>query len=85
LSQISAGIQKVSNDKNSIFKLNVSDIFLTNHIAVDVKYQNQDFFTERTWDARVVTLSYTYRFGKNTVSKARQRTSGVEDENRRAG
>lgn len=85
LSQISAGIQKVSNDKNSIFKLNVSDIFLTNHIAVDVKYQNQDFFTERTWDARVVTFSYTYRFGKNTVSKARQRTTGVEEEKRRAG
>ncbi|MEO5776477.1 MAG: TonB-dependent receptor [Flavobacterium sp.] len=85
LSQISAGIQKVSNDKNSIFKLNVSDIFLTNHIAVDVKYQNQDFFTERKWDSRVVTLSYTYRFGKNTVSRARQRASGVEEEKRRAG
>jgi iron complex outermembrane receptor protein len=85
LSQISAGIQKVSNDKNSVFKLGVSDIFLTNHIAVDVKYQNQDFFTERTWDSRVVTLSYTHRFGKNTVSKARQRATGVEEEKRRAG
>lgn len=84
LAQVSAGIQKVSNDKNSIFKLNISDIFLTNHIAVDVKYQNQDFYTDRTWDSRVVTLSYTYRFGKNTVSKARQRTTGVEDEKRRA-
>jgi iron complex outermembrane receptor protein len=85
LAQISSGIQKISNDKNSIFKLNISDIFLTNHIAVDVKYQNQDFFTERNWDSRVVTLSYTYRFGKNTVSRARQRTTGVEDEKRRAG
>ncbi|MGV3697198.1 outer membrane beta-barrel protein [Flavobacterium sp.] len=85
LSQISAGIQKVSNDKNSIFKLNVTDIFLTNHIAVDVKYQNQDFYTDRTWDSRVLTLSYTYRFGKNSVSRARQRTTGVEDEKRRAG
>lgn len=85
LAQISTGIQKVSNDKNSIIKLNVSDIFLTNHIAVDVQYQNQDFYTDRTWDSRVVTLSYTYRFGKNTVSKARQRTTGVEEEKRRAG
>jgi hypothetical protein len=84
LSQISTGIQKVSNDKNSVFKLNVTDIFLTNHIAVDVQYQNQDFFTERNWDSRVVTLSYTYRFGKNTVSRARLRTTGVEDEKRRA-
>lgn len=85
LSQISTGLQKVSNDKNSIFKLSLSDIFLTNHIAVDVKYQNQDFFTERTWDSRVLTLSYTYRFGKNTVTRARQRTTGVEEEKRRAG
>lgn len=83
--QVSAGIQKVTNDKNSIFKLNVSDIFLTNHIAVDVNYQNQEFFTERNWDSRVITFSYTYRFGKNTVSRARQRTTGVEEEKRRAG
>jgi iron complex outermembrane receptor protein len=85
LAQVSAGIQKTSPDRNSTFKLSVSDIFQTNHIAVDVRYQNQDFFTNRTWDSRVVTLSYTYRFGKNTVPKARQRTSGVEDEKRRAG
>jgi iron complex outermembrane recepter protein len=85
LAQITAGIQKVSNDKNSTFKFSVSDIFRTNHIAVIVQYQNQDFVTERNWDSRVATLSYTYRFGKNTVTKARQRSSGVEEEKRRAG
>ncbi len=85
LAQVTAGIQKTSKNKNSVFKLSVSDIFLTNHIAVVVQYQNQDFVTERTWDSRVATFSYTYRFGKNTVAKARQRSSGVEDEKRRAG
>lgn len=85
LAQITAGIQKISNDKNSTFKFSVSDIFKTNHIAVEVQYQNQDFVTERNWDSRVATLSYTYRFGKNTVTRARQRSSGVEDEKRRAG
>jgi hypothetical protein len=85
LAQISTGIQKTTADRNSTFKLSVSDIIQTNHIAVDVKYQNQDFFTNRTWDSRVATLSYTYRFGKNTVPRARQRTSGVEEEKRRAG
>lgn len=84
LAQVTAGIQKISKNKNSIFKLSVSDIFLTNHIAVEVQYQNQDFVTERTWDSRVATFSYTYRFGKSTVAKARQRSSGVEDEKRRA-
>lgn len=85
LAQITAGIQKTSKDKNSTFKFSVTDIFQTNHIAVVVQYQNQDFFTDRTWDSRVASLSYTYRFGKNTVARARQRNSGVEDEKRRAG
>lgn len=84
LAQVSAGVQKVSNDKKSTFKFSLSDIFLTNHISVIVQYQNQDFHTKRTWDRRVATLSYTYRFGKNTVAKARQRSTGVEDEKKRA-
>ncbi|MES2761794.1 MAG: outer membrane beta-barrel protein [Bacteroidota bacterium] len=85
LAQVTVGVQKTSKNKKSVFKLSASDIFLTNHIAVTVEYQNQDFVTERTWDSRVVTLSYTYRFGKSTVAKSRQRSSGVEDEKRRAG
>ncbi len=85
LAQVSAGIQKVSKNKKSVYKISVADIFSTNHIAVIVKYQNQDWFTDRTWDSQFVTLSYSYRFGKNTVAKARQRTSGMEDEKRRAG
>ncbi|HMR91826.1 MAG TPA: TonB-dependent receptor [Chitinophagaceae bacterium] len=82
---VSAGIQKVTKNKNSTFKLAVSDMFYTNRVAVIVAYQNMDFFTDRTWDSRVATLSFTHRFGKNTVTRARQRTTGVEDEKRRAG
>jgi hypothetical protein len=85
LAQVTVGVQKTSKNKNSVFKLSVSDIFHTNHIAVVVQYQNQDFVTERNWDSRVATFSYTYRFGKSTVARARQRSSGVEDEKRRAG
>jgi hypothetical protein len=84
LAQITAGIQRVSKDKNSTLKLSISDIFLTNHIAVEVDYQNQEFYTDRTWDSRVMTISYTYRFGKNTVAKARQRSGGMDDEKKRA-
>lgn len=84
LAQVTAGIQKVSKNKNSTFKLAVSDIFYTNRIAVIVKYQNMDFFTNRNWDSRVATLSFTHRFGKNTVARARQRNSGVEDIKQRA-
>lgn len=85
LAQISAGLQKTSANKLSTLKLSMSDIFYTNHIAVIVQYQNQDWYTDRTWDSRVVTLSYVQRFGKNTVQQARRRTSGIEDEKKRAG
>jgi hypothetical protein len=84
LAQLSAGVQKTSKDKKSTFKVAVADMFSTNHIAVIVKYQNQDWYTDRTWDSRFVTFSYTYRFGKSTVARARQRTGGMEDERKRA-
>jgi hypothetical protein len=77
-------VQKTSKDKKSTFKVAVADMFSTNHIAVIVKYQNQDWYTDRTWDSRFVTFSYTYRFGKSTVARARQRTGGMEDERKRA-
>ena len=84
LAQITTGVQKTSKNKNSTLKFSVSDIFKTNHIAVIVKYQNQDWFTERNWDSKVATLTYTYRFGKSSVAKARQHNSGVEEEKKRA-
>jgi len=84
LAQVSLGIAKTSKDRNTTYKFAISDIFLTNHIAVEVDYQNMDFYTDRTWDSRVATLSVTTRFGKNTVTRARQRNTGVEEEKRRA-
>lgn len=84
LAQVSVGIQKVSSNKKHTYKLAAADLFRTNHIAVIVKYQNQDWHTDRRWDSRFVTLSYTYRFGKSTVARARSHSSGVEDEKRRS-
>ncbi|MBL7816086.1 MAG: TonB-dependent receptor [Saprospiraceae bacterium] len=84
LGQLTAGVQKLSKDKKTTFRFNISDIVLTNHVAVIVQYQNMDFFTDRTWDSRVATLSISHRFGKQTVQQARRRNSGVEDEKRRA-
>jgi iron complex outermembrane receptor protein len=85
LAAVSAGIQKTTTNKMSTFRLSGSDLFSTNHIAVLVKYQNMDFYTDRRWDSRVLSFSYTQRFGKNTVAQSRRRNTGVEDEKRRAG
>jgi iron complex outermembrane recepter protein len=85
LAQVSMGLQKTSKDRKSTFKLSATDLLYTNHIAVVVNYQNMDFFTDRRWDSRVLMLSFTQRFGSNTVAQARRRNTGVEDEKRRAG
>lgn len=85
LAAVSAGIQKTTNNKMSTFRLSGTDLLSTNHIAVLVKYQNMDFFTDRRWDSRVVNFSYVQRFGKSTVAQSRRRNTGVEDEKRRAG
>lgn len=35
-------------------------------------------------ELRQVKLNFSYRFGSNTVKAARQRNTGIEDENKRA-
>lgn len=84
MGQISTGLKKDSKNKLSTFKLVISDIFYTNQVTATVKYQNIDSFITRTWDSRVVTISFSYRFGKKTIPKSRQRNTGIEDEKRRA-
>ncbi len=84
IAQVSGGVQKSFKNNRSVLKLSVTDFFKTNRVAVLVAYQNMDFYTNRTWDSQIATISFTHRFGKNTIQRARQRTSGVEDEKRRA-
>ncbi|WP_345116375.1 hypothetical protein [Hymenobacter algoricola] len=36
-------------------------------------------------DQRIVTLAFSYRFGSDKPAPARRRSSGAEDEKRRAG
>lgn len=85
MGQLSAGVQKISKNKRSVYKLSIADILATNHVAVAVQYQNQDWHTNRTWDSRYIAVAYSYKFGKNTIARARQRSTGVEEEKRRAG
>ncbi len=84
LGQLSFGIQKQSKNKLSVVKFAITDILHTNKIRVIVDYDNQKFHTDRNWDSTVANLSFSHRFGKTTVARARQRQSGVEDEKRRA-
>jgi iron complex outermembrane receptor protein len=82
---IAVGLQKTVLKNKGTIRFNVTDIFWTNLPKAVITYNN---YIER-WHAfretRVANLSFTYRFGKNTVAQARRRTTSSEEERQRAG
>jgi ferric enterobactin receptor len=82
--QVTVGVQKSLLGKQASLRLNVSDVFYTVPTRVTSTYDN---FTEtyfRRDDTRVITASFTYRFGNGKVAAARKRAAGAEEELRRA-
>lgn len=78
------GINQQLLQKKASIKLNVSDIFLS---AKPIGNTNTNGYSEDFWqnnDTRQATLSFSYRFGKGG-QPAKKKTSGADDERRRAG
>ncbi|MBF9239002.1 TonB-dependent receptor [Hymenobacter sp. BT683] len=83
--QLVAGISKSLWDKKGNLKLNVTDIFYTQQTRATTTFNNYRERFHQRFDTRVVTLAFNYRFGNQKVAPTRRRTSGAEDEKRRAG
>ncbi len=79
------GIQKSFADRRGTLKLSVSDIFHTQVPAAFIEFTDytETFRSER--ETRVAMLTFSYRFGSNTVAPSRRRTGGAEEEKGRAG
>ncbi|MFD0793561.1 outer membrane beta-barrel protein [Mucilaginibacter litoreus] len=82
---LNAGISMQILNKLGKLSLTGRDIFKTNRDRAYTNYQNLDMRTLDRREYQVVTLSFSYRFGKKTVKKASQHTTGSEDEQRRMG
>ncbi|MBX0289903.1 TonB-dependent receptor [Hymenobacter sp. HSC-4F20] len=80
--QVGAGVQKSLG--KAMLRLNATDIFYTAPLRVTSRYQVLEETYRSAQDTRVVTASVTYRFGNEKVAAARRRTTGAEDEKRRA-
>lgn len=82
---LSAGIQKNLFDKRATIKINAVDIFWRSYPRAKSVYSNytETFTAQR--ETRQVSVAFTYRFGKRTVSPIRRRSGGAEDEKRRTG
>ncbi|WP_082685114.1 TonB-dependent receptor [Hymenobacter sedentarius] len=83
--QLVAGVSKSLWEKKGSLKLNVADIFYTQKTRATSSYNNYQERLYQRFDTRVVTLAFTYRFGNQKVAPTRRRTTGAEDEKRRAG
>jgi hypothetical protein len=78
------GVQKSLLNKKATLKLGLSDLFRSSNNAADIRFNNfEERFTSNR-DSRVLTLSFSYRFGK-AAGQQRRRSSGVEDEKKRVG
>jgi hypothetical protein len=82
---VTVGVQKNFADKRSTLKFSVSDIFYNQIPAASMEFTDytETFRAER--ETRVAMLTFSHRFGKNTVAPSRRRTGGAEEEKGRAG
>ncbi|MBX2953799.1 MAG: TonB-dependent receptor [Leadbetterella sp.] len=78
------GIQKTFLDKKAKLKFNVNDLFLTSFFQGYVENGDVDLKISNRWNARRVSLTFTYNFGNQNV-KSSNRKSASEEEKRRAG
>lgn len=83
LGQLSLGIQKTILNRKGTVRLNISDVFYTQQIRGSTHFNNINETFRSRRESRVGMLTFTYRFGKNTVAPSRRRSTGVEDEKRR--
>ena len=83
--QVGAGLLKNFWNKQGTLRLSATDIFYTSPTYFTSTFVNfRETFYKRE-DLRVVTATFTYRFGNGKVAAARKRAAGAEDELRRAG
>ncbi|MBO9151460.1 TonB-dependent receptor domain-containing protein [Chitinophaga sp. GCM10012297] len=77
------GFQKTVLDKKGTIRLNVNDVFNTQRFGGTYSVTNRDIKLANRWDSRQVRVSFTYRFGNSNVKEARNRKTGLEDEQSR--
>lgn len=78
-----AGISMQILNKLGKLSLVANDIFKTNRDRTSTRYQNLDRYTVDRREYRIVTLNFSYRFGKISVKGANRHRTGSEEEQKR--
>lgn len=83
LSQVNAGVQKDILKKKGTLKLNIRDAFFSMVQNGKLDILNTDASFHQYGDSRVVSLNFTYRFGKSIKGVQKRKTGGAGDEQNR--
>jgi len=73
------GSKQILKGKGSL-KLSLQDPFNLGHFSGYSRYGNVDVTIRNTWDNRVASISFNYRFGKNQQNVPQHRQSSSADE-----
>jgi iron complex outermembrane recepter protein len=82
---VDAGLQKTVMQGKGNVKVSVSDIFQSMRWGGTSNFAGQLMRASGGWESRMFKLNFTYRFGSAQIKAARQRKTGLEDENKRVG
>ena len=83
LSQVNAGVQKEILKTKGTLKLNIMDAFFSMIQNGKIDILNTDASFHQYGDSRVVSLNFTYRFGKPIKGVQKRQTGGAGDEQNR--
>lgn len=82
---LSAGVQHKLLANRAVLKLNLSDLFYSNITTASTQFTDYTETFRVSRDTRVATVSFTYKFGKNSVPASKRRQGGADDIKQRAG
>jgi outer membrane receptor protein involved in Fe transport len=81
---VDAGIQKKLWEKRASIKLAVQDIFKSMGWSGSNDFGGLAMNASGNWESRAVKLNFTYLIGSSEIKGSRNRSTGLEDESKRA-
>jgi hypothetical protein len=81
---VDAGVQKAVLNGNGTIKASVSDVFHSMKWTATSNFAGQSIAAAGNYDSRQFKINFTYRFGNQKLKPSRQRSSGLEEEMKRA-
>jgi hypothetical protein len=81
---LTAGIQKRIFQEKAVLRLLLTDIFRMQIVNMDADWGAVVMNTKVRFETRTIRLAFTYNFGNRNVRTARERNSGLAEEQERA-